>query len=200
MKKTSGRTDLSALRRFGFLSAALALRGESGEIRAVRGRRENRGRVWGRQFDVVRLLRKIEFRLFNLLESSQQHHAVPTGYGETVPGLTPLTIEAVESLARVVRAGGGNSVLMVVPSRAASWDPQGHREVPEFSHQWKTWASRQGIPFVELARPFHRVNRPDFPLFLERNIHFSALGHAVVAQEIRRAWPSLFVSESGHVP
>lgn len=79
---------------------------------------------------------------------------------------------------------GAQFALLVVPSKhrlyGGSFDPS----LPEFAEQWRRRASTNSVTFLDLVEPFSRaVTAGQRPLF-QIDIHFSPIGHALVAGEI----------------
>ena len=95
-------------------------------------------------------------------------------------------------LVSTVREAGVELTLMAVPSKARSLEAarRGHGDV--FNDKVRAWAAANGVRFVDLATAFYAAADRGVRPFFDRDIHFTAAGHAVVAEVIAREFPELF--------
>ena len=143
---------------------------------------------------LVRFLRRVGLQLDWALQKRSPGSQVSIGsYIEETPDISGLSSEYVMKLYETVRRSGATLTLVVVPSR---YQLQGADfKAPTFSDQWKAWAKRRSIPFIDLTEPFQHAATTGMPLFFTKDIHWNSHGHRIVAQTIRTAYPQLFRQE-----
>ena len=145
-----------------------------------------------RELYVARFVRMVTQRLSWAWVHRGEQHSLVGGVVEENPDWTELSANLLLELNRRVRADGGQLVVMAVPSR---YQLMGDGKIPvtgDFHEKVKTFASANGVDFLDLREAFKRESRPDNPLFFLQDIHFTRQGHEVVAGEIAKKFPALF--------
>lgn len=171
---------------------ATAVRDEKGWPVAIQG--PSSGWVFSklRQSYTARFARMIGMRIGWAWEHRGEDQTVIGGVIEENPELATLSTDLVKELDDRVRADGGKLILMVVPSR---YRLMGDGKIPiaeDFHQKVKTWASANGVRFLDLFEAFQRGSSKDTELFFRQDIHFTEEGHALAAAVIARAFPDLF--------
>lgn len=119
----------------------------------------------------------------------------PGGFIEENPNITELSSNLILKLEKAISQSGGKLILMVVPSKyrlQGDFNKQNNTTL-EFSDKWKIWARNYGIAFIDLVEAFHReYSIKGKKLFFDKEIHFNAEGHKVLAKTIAQAFPEIF--------
>lgn len=176
-------------------------RDDRGEIVAIPGPGGGRAAEVLRKSYVVRLARRAQLQFRWWLHHDPEDAAyVVGGYVEENPDISELTSQLMEKLAEEIARSGALLTLMTVPSRYRLAHPEERYTEPEHSDKWKAWAAQRGIDFIDLTVPFRRAEHSGRDPFLPVDGHFNRVGHALVAEAIRAAYPSVFGPNAIHVP
>lgn len=146
-----------------------------------------------RELYVARFVRMVTQRLAWAWQHRGEEHSLVGGVVEENPDWTELSANLMLELNRRVRAGGGQLVVMAVPSRYQLMGDGQIAVTGDFHEKVKAWTAANGVGFLDLREAFRRESRPDNPLFFLQDIHFTSQGHQVVAGEIKKAFPGLFM-------
>jgi hypothetical protein len=103
---------------------------------------------------------------------------------EPNPEISELSSGLVQGLARDVVQSGAAFVIFAVPSTRGSPISGEQAADADFSDKWKVWAEKSGVKFVDMRAAFAREERDGHPPFFERDAHFNATGHAIVARTL----------------
>ena len=115
------------------------------------------------------------------------------GYVEEFPDISPLTSGLVNELKRQVAAAGSKLAIFVVPSKfRLAHRGESAPDTSEFSDKWKNWAANNDVEFADMVEPFRRAAEHGGMPFFERDIHFNATGHEIVANVLCERFPQYF--------
>ena len=166
---------------------------EEGRVVAVPGPAESWMTRAGRRSFLGRFLNRTWLQLSWAWEHrGEARGSQPTYYVEENPDISDPTDGYLRKLVSTVREAGVELTLMAVPSKARSLEAarRGHGDV--FNDKVRAWAAGNGVRFVDLATAFYAAADRGVRPFFDRDIHFTAAGHAVVAEVIAREFPELF--------
>lgn len=104
----------------------------------------------------------------------------------------PLTDSYLKRLVAEIRASSAELVLMAVPSKERTLRPAARTGEPVFHDKVQQWAEINAVPFIDLAQAFYTAADAGAQLFFARDIHFTEVGHELVAEQIKTAYPGLF--------
>jgi hypothetical protein len=142
----------------------------------------------------VRLLRRVHLQIAWWITNAKKQPvaAMVGGFIEENPDVSEISANLVTDLARQVKASGAEFVLSAVPSKARLLHPDATNNSPEFSEKWRIWSQTNGVEFLDLVPAFKKATLEGRRLFFERDIHFNAEGHALVADLVRKRSPNVF--------
>jgi lysophospholipase L1-like esterase len=131
-----------------------------------------------------RLVRMVQQRVWWWLEDNGADSGPAYPQREPNPDISELSSGLVQQLARDVAQSGATFVLFAVPSTRGL--PISGAKVAEvdFSDKWKAWAEKAGVEFVDMRAAFAREAQGGRSPFFERDVHFNAIGHALVARTL----------------
>ncbi len=164
-----------------------------GEVMGIPGPGHDMWKRLMRNSYLVRCARIAQLKLLWILKHHSEKEIVIGNYIEENPEISGLTESFVLKLAKEVKKNKSKFTLTAVPSkyRLMSGSDKDLSEL-EFSEKWRLWAKKHGIDFLDLVEPFHETFRNGVSPFFSRDIHFNALGHRAIAQEIKRTYPNYF--------
>ncbi len=115
-------------------------------------------------------------------------------YQEVSPDISPLTSRMILGLKKDVEETGAQFTILAVPSRRADilGDPSdGPRP---FISRVAAWCRENGVDYLDLDEPFLKTRKIIGPgkLFFNKDIHFTAAGHEIVADVIQKSHPEYF--------
>jgi hypothetical protein len=149
-------------------------------------------RIIARQSYLMRLVRRDALVISWWLKSKPDSLRAVGPSVEEFPTISRLTSDTMKELSSEVSANGSTFVFFVVPSKYRLTYPKRASEVPEFSDEWKGWGADNDVHFIDMVPAFQRQAQLGRTLFFQRDVHFNALGHHVVAQEICKSYPKFF--------
>jgi lysophospholipase L1-like esterase len=116
---------------------------------------------------------------------------------EPNPDISELSSGLVQDLARDVVQSGSAFVLFAIPSTRGSPISGEQAADADFSDKWKAWAENSGVRFVDMRAAFAREERGGPSPFFERDTHFNATGHAIVARTLCGELKDFFTAGGG---
>jgi hypothetical protein len=168
--------------------------GPNGEVLAIPGP----GNDWfvrlARESYLLRFLRMSQIRIAWFFDDGKAPGQTDGQFFEPNPEMTERSASYLRQLAGEVRASGGELVLMAVPSKARLKFPDKSSPSRQFADVIRDWAQKNEIKYVDLLTPFRAAGEAGKSVFFDEDIHFNPLGHAVVADTIRAAFPHLFLA------
>ena len=171
----------------------LAETGEDGDVVAVSGVETSLVTRLSRMTYFGRLLRKTQLQLEWAWEHRGEARAAPlTTFVEENPDISPLTDSYLKRLVAETRASSAELVLMAVPSKERTLRPAARTGEPVFHDKVQQWAEINAVPFIDLSQAFYTAADAGAQLFFTRDIHFTEVGHELVAEQIQTAYPGLF--------
>ena len=168
----------------------------SGRPVAVPGPSKDRFGQLLRKSYLLRFLRKMQLTATWAVAHWDEDKNVVGGLVEEDPAISKISMDMVTYLNREVVESGAEFALTVVPSKFRLHNQDRTFSQLEFADKWKAWAAGKEIKYIDLVRPFQEATTGGESMFFERDIHFNEAGHAVVADTIRRSYPSVFKSDS----
>jgi len=114
---------------------------------------------------------------------------------EVNPDITELSANFILKLEEAISQNGGRLILMAVPSRERlqTGSKRQDNSPLEFSDKCKIWAQSHKILFIDLVKAFREeYSEKNKKLFFEKDIHFNAEGHKVLAKTIAYSFPQIF--------
>jgi hypothetical protein len=173
--------------------ASHAIVAQNGDILAIPGPGNNKWEQLLRKLYLVRFIRKVQLQMAWVIKhkSDQQVAGNIGGFIETSPEMTPLTEKMMLNLSREVTDSGARFILSAVPSKYRLIIHHKKSLKPEFSDMVKQWAEKNQIEFLDLIPAFQKASIHN-KLFFEQDIHLNEMGHQVVFNVIKNAFPELF--------
>jgi len=142
--------------------------------------------VWHRSY-LCRLIRRCQESI--IPGRKRMFNAVVEGeYALESPDISSLTASALLALKMEINKGHCEFVLTAVPSKKRHFNPKATWAEPEFADKVKRWADENKIAYIDLADRFRKAD-PTIPLFFQRDIHFTAAGHAIIAETLAEYLP-----------
>jgi hypothetical protein len=108
--------------------------------------------------------------------------------------ITPLTSRLLLGLKKEIEASGSLLTVLVVPSRRADMFGDDPKSPPSFASRAGPWLRENGFDYLDLESAFrnYRKAHGNGHLFFQKDIHFTAAAHGIVANEIRKKYPVYF--------
>lgn len=140
--------------------------------------------VWSRKLYLIRLVRKVFLQQKFMWRQSGDAGVPVGGHLEEDPELSPLTQRYLKHFASKVDHAGAKLLISAVPSKARLAG-KGTAQRPEFASRVEAFCQAEGLPYLDLIKPFQEASRGDQPLYYDRDIHWTAKGMEVVASELQ---------------
>ena len=150
-----------------------------------------------RRLYVVRVARMVQQEISWRLEDYGIGSGTAGSQREPNPDISELSSGLVQDLARDVAQSGATFVLFAVPSTRGSSISGAKVADADFSDKWKAWTEKSGVKFVDMRAAFAREAQGGRSLFFERDVHFNATGHAIVARTLCGELKAFFTARGG---
>jgi len=179
----------------GYFNAARL--GADGLPAAVPGPGKNHLTMMLRRSYVARLLRKFwltfRYRLTRAESAgSGEVERVAGGFVEEHSELGGITERCLVQLVREVQGSGTRFTLTAVPSAYETLHPGDKIPGGAFADHVRRWAESNGVDYLDLSGPFSRGSDPAKKPFFDRDPHFNATGHELIARAMATGYPELF--------
>jgi hypothetical protein len=111
--------------------------------------------------------------------------------------ITPLTARLLLGLKKEIEASGSSLTVLAVPSRRADMFGDDPKSPPSFASRAGPWLRENGFDYLDLEDAFqnYRKDHGSGNLFFQKDIHFTAAAHRIVADEIRKKYPEYFFAD-----
>ena len=180
------------------MMARIATYDKTGNVVSVPGPKQTWATRLGRASHLARLLNMVRLQMLWAWEHRTEKGVAPvTAFIEENPDLIDLTDSHLRQLFAKIRGSGAELALMAVPSKERTVHPELRRGEPRFPDKVREWADDNSIPYIDLTPAFYAAADDGTEMFLQRDIHFTANGHKLVAELLAEACPKLFSRQSG---
>jgi len=150
---------------------------------------------WIRRSSLFRTIRFAVIKIQASQAAKTDRNVANAGrFQEQSPEIAGISEKCLLGLKREVEASGAKFTILAVPSHRADISGVPASEPPSFASRVAAWCANNGVDYIDLEEPFLRkrqeVGKPG--LFFDKDIHFTAPAHELVAKAIMAKYPEYF--------